>query len=90
MEVGAKRYGTGYLTMRWIAIIYLCERVRGDPQPDHRETGAAQNLAATCLEKLEEPIEPLSLWLMTRALRSEYTSISADLSSPFGPSPSFL
>lgn len=74
----------------WNAIIYLCSHVDGMPRPDLRETDAARFFTLRELQALQEPIEPLSAWLMERVLRDEHTVISRSDSNPFGPSASFL
>ena len=74
----------------WIALVFHCRYLGGDPQPDRRETDAARFLSLPDLESLRDPVEPWSLWLMRRVLRAQHVNISVDVSNPYGPSPGFL
>lgn len=70
----------------WIAIVYICRVLTGDPRPDGRETDAARLLTLTELDALNEPVERWSDWLMRRVLGGDYLSIGATSSNPFAPS----
>ena len=73
----------------WIAMIFQCRYVDGEPKPDARETDAARFLTLDELHGLAEPFEPWSLWLLDRALR-DGVAISRDTPNPYSPSPGFL
>lgn len=73
-----------------IGIIYLCRHSTGEPKPDNRETDAAGYFDRSAFEKLCEPIEPLSLWLVNRVFDDEYTLVKSHESNPFSPSAGFV
>ena len=74
----------------WHALIYLCSHVDGSPRPDMRETDAARYFSRNELMALDDPIEPLSAWLLDRVFRNEHTIIAHSDESPYNPSASFL
>ena len=74
----------------WIAILYLCSHVEGQPRPDSRETDAARFLSLEELDNLGEPIEPWSEWVMRRVLRDDYTLTDLGSENPFSPKAGFL
>jgi mutator protein MutT len=75
----------------WLALVYRCEHVSGEPRPDGRETDAARYFCANELAQLEEPIEPWSAWLVRRAFAGKIAPIArSETSNPFHPSPAFL
>ena len=74
----------------WLAVVYLCSHVRGEPKPDGLETDAARFLTLEQLDTLSEPIEPWSEWIMRRVLRDDYTLTPEGRMNPFSPSIGFL
>lgn len=73
-----------------VGILYLCRHLDGEPQPDERETDGAGYFSASAIEKLAEPIEPLSRWLCVRVLNGRYTLTRDDATNPFSPSVGYL
>jgi phosphatase NudJ len=66
----------------WIAIAYLCRHVSGDPAPLDAETDAARYYSVAALDRLSEPIEPWSDWLVRRVLAGRVTVIHPDRANP--------
>ena len=74
----------------WIALVYLCQHLRGDPVPDGRETDAAGYFLMQELEALGEPIEVWCDWLVRRVLSEEYHLTPPLLDNPYNPRMAFL
>ena len=75
----------------WLALVYQCEHIRGDPQADEKETDAAGYFSERELDALDQPIEPWSEWLVRRRFSGKLTLIrSCDPTNPFFPSIGFL
>ena len=74
----------------WIAIVYLCSHVEGAPEPDNRETDAAEFLTLEQLGAMEEPMEPWSEWLMRRVLNNCHSTINASEKNQFLPGVGFI
>lgn len=74
----------------WIALVFQCAYVGGEPRPDQRETDAAKFLSLNDLNTMRESVEPWSLWLMQRVLTQKQRAIAVHDSSPYRPSRSFL
>lgn len=74
----------------WNAIIFLCSHAGGSPKPDSRETDAARYFTLSEFRALDEPIEPLSAWLLDRVFSNRHTIIDRSDENPFSPSASFL
>lgn len=74
----------------WFALIYHYSHVEGKPQPDHRETDAADYFTIEQLDELDEPIEPWSKWLMRRVLNKEHSLAISSVDNPYNPKAGFL
>ena len=74
----------------WNALVYACDHVSGEPNPDNRETDASQYLSLDDLEHLSDSFETWSLWIMGRALRNSLTVIRQSAENPYMPSPGYL
>jgi ADP-ribose pyrophosphatase YjhB (NUDIX family) len=75
----------------WVALVYTCEHIRGEPQGDGNETDSAQYFSETELSSLQEPVEPWSAWLVRRVFSGEVTlTRGMDPTNPFYPSSGFL
>jgi len=74
----------------WVALVYLCHHLRGEPVPDGRETDAAGYFSLGELDELREPIEVWCEWLARRVLRGEYHLIPPVRDNPYYPLMAFL
>lgn len=66
----------------WIALVYLCRHVAGEPRSEDAETDAAAYVSRADLDALSEPLEPWSAWLVRRVFAGQFTVIRTDLSNP--------
>lgn len=86
--VAAIRGLIGIQHIKWqsgVGIIFLYDYQSGDPVPDGSETDAAQFFDLTELEKLSEPIEPWTEWIVRRVLTDQFTLIPIEENNPFSP-----
>jgi ADP-ribose pyrophosphatase YjhB (NUDIX family) len=75
----------------WLALVYQCQHVSGEPAPDGRETDAAMYFSEAEMNSLQEPIEPWSEWLVRRVFSGKVTlTRSGDTTNPFGAEAGFL
>jgi hypothetical protein len=75
----------------WIALLYDCEHLAGEPRPDGIETDAAGYFSAEEINLLREPIEPWTAWLLQRAFSVSLTRIERSAAdNPFHPATAFL
>lgn len=74
----------------WIALIYSCSHIDGQPTPDNRETDAASYLSRTDLDRLASAFEPWSLWLVHRAMSGDCRITSQHMKNPYKPSVGFI
>ena len=75
----------------WLALVFLCEHVDGEPQCDGgRETDDAAYLSQEEIESFEEPIEVWCRWLAKRVLAGEHFLIPPREENPYGPRVAFL
>jgi len=74
----------------WIALVYLCSHVDGEPEPRDRETDAARYYTLADLDALREPVEPWSSWLVRRVLAGRFTLTRVEAGNPLGGHGSFL
>lgn len=75
----------------WLALVYQCQHVGGEPAADGSETDAARYFSEGEMKSLQEPIEPWSEWLVKRVFAGKVTLVRAsDPSNPFVSSPGFL
>lgn len=66
----------------WIGIVYLCRHVGGTPAPSDAECDAAAYFSLDQLDRLDEPVEPLSDWLVRRVFAGRFTLTGCDTSNP--------
>ena len=74
----------------WIALVYLCRHLDGEPNADGHETDAAGYFSLVDLRSFDEPAERWSLWLAKRALAGGVTVTRSDQSNPYQPDEGFL
>lgn len=74
----------------WIGLIYLCKHISGAPEPQDPEMDAARYFTKTEIAMMNEPIEPLSAWLVDRFYKDELNVIPAHPLNPLKPTGSFL
>tara|TARA_R100001143_G_scaffold8100_1_gene10356 strand:- start:1902 stop:2363 length:462 start_codon:yes stop_codon:yes gene_type:complete len=74
----------------WLGLIYLCRHISGDPEPQDPEMDAARYFTKTNLAEIDEPIEPLSAWLVARFYNDDLKVIPANPSNPLQSRGSFL
>lgn len=75
----------------WLALVYQCRHVSGEPLPDGRETDAAKYISEHDLHSLGEPLEPWSEWLLRRVFSGKTTLVRfGDPTNPFGEDGGFL
>ena len=74
----------------WLALIYLCRHVSGEPEPQDPEMDAARYFTEADLATIGEPIEPLSAWLAARFYKGEVRSIPSNPLNPLQAKGSFL
>jgi len=73
-----------------VAVIFRCKHISGDPKPRDRETDAAEYFGPTELDLLEEPLEPLSNWLVRRAFARDLAEILSRSDNPLQTHGSFI
>lgn len=66
----------------WIGIVYLCRHVGGAPAPSDTECDAAAYFSLDMLDRLDEPVEPWSAWLVRRVFAGRFTLTGCDASNP--------
>ena len=70
----------------WVAIVFLCQHLRGDPKPDGGiETDKAAYFSTAEMENNNEPFEPWCEWLVRRILGGEYIIIPPEPMNPYQP-----
>jgi ADP-ribose pyrophosphatase YjhB (NUDIX family) len=75
----------------WIAVVFLCRHVGGEPRSDGGiETDAAGYFSLEEMEEFEEPFEPWCEWLVRRVLGGEYHLIPPELGNPYHPRLAFF
>lgn len=74
----------------WLAIVFLCRHVEGQPRPDGRETDAARYFGRDEIEQSAEPFEPWCQWLVSQVLSGRHQVIAERQGHPFFPSLGFL
>jgi ADP-ribose pyrophosphatase YjhB (NUDIX family) len=73
-----------------VAIVYLCEHVRGDLMPKDAETDAARYYDSRAFDSLREKKEPWSEWLARRIFAGEFTLTAGDSTKPLQTHGAFL
>jgi mutator protein MutT len=73
-----------------VALVYLCEHLRGDPVPKDTETDAARYYSSRALEALQETKEPWSDWLVRRIFAGDFTLTTCDSTNPLQTHGTFL
>jgi 8-oxo-dGTP diphosphatase len=66
----------------WIAVVYLCRHIAGEPHPEDPEIDAAAYVSLTELNALAEPIEPWTDWLIRRVFAGQFTLTRTDATNP--------
>jgi 8-oxo-dGTP diphosphatase len=74
----------------WIALVYLCRHVSGTPAPQDVETDAAAYYSLAGLDRLREPMEPWSDWLVRRVFAGRFTLTVCDASNPLHGGDTYL
>jgi ADP-ribose pyrophosphatase YjhB (NUDIX family) len=75
----------------WVAIIFLCQHIRGTPRSDGGvETDAAAYFSLEEMDAFDEPFEPWCEWLVRRVLGGEYHIIPPELGNPYYPQLAFF
>lgn len=75
----------------WIALIYLCQHVGGEPVSDGGdETDGAAYFSLQEMDEFDEPFEPWCEWLVRRVLRGEYHLIPMEPDNPYQPRTAFF
>jgi len=67
----------------WIALVFLCHHLSGNPKPDGIETDNVAYLSLEEIERFNEPIEPWCKWLTKKVLKGSYTIIFPELDNPY-------
>jgi len=68
----------------WIALVYLCHHVSGEPAADGVETDAARYFSRTEFDGLDEPVEIWTRWLVQRLFDGKTTILRGHSDNPFG------
>lgn len=74
----------------WIAIIFICHPIAGEPTPDGVETDRAAYFSLEEILSFPEPFEPWSKWLALRVLTEKYLIIPEEPGTPYNPHKAFL
>lgn len=75
----------------WLAVVYQCAHISGEPAPDEEETDAALYFSQDEMNSLRAPIEPWSEWLVRRVFAEKVTLIrGGDPANPFSATSGFL
>lgn len=74
----------------WIALVYACRHVEGEPRPDHRETDRAGFFTLADLDALREPVEEWCAWLVRRDLLGSTTILPGEATNPYNPCDGFI
>ena len=75
----------------WIALLFLCQHVHGEPKSDGGfETDAAAYFSMEEMERFKEPFDPWCEWLVRRVLNGEYHLIPMQLDNPYHPHLAFF
>ncbi|MBN1246177.1 MAG: NUDIX domain-containing protein [Anaerolineae bacterium] len=77
-------------TPGWLAVIFLCHHVEGEPAADGVETDRAAYLSLEDLDALADPVEVWCEWLVRRVLAGEHTIVPCEPASPYHPRLAFL
>jgi ADP-ribose pyrophosphatase YjhB (NUDIX family) len=75
----------------WIALVFLCCHVGGEPRSDGGiETDAAGYFSLEDMEEFGEPFEPWCEWIVRRVLGGECHVIPPVSANPYHPRLAFL
>lgn len=74
----------------WIALVYLCRHVAGTPLPRDAECDAAAYFSLDELNRMDEPMEPWSDWLVRRVFANRFTLVTSEPSNPLRAADSHL
>ena len=96
-EAGVKASMEGLIGLQnlrqegWIALVFLCHHISGDPEPDGGiETDAAAYFSLDEIVSSDEPIEPWCEWLLRRVLTGDYHFVPSERNNPYTPRLSFF
>ena len=73
-----------------MALVFLCEHVSGEPEPDGRETDAAGYFTEDQVEELGDAVEVWCKWITLRVLRGDHSVITEASGHPYEPMKGFL
>jgi 8-oxo-dGTP diphosphatase len=71
-------------------LLYLCDHVSGEPEPDHYETDRAAYFSLDDIESLGEPIDAFCRWMACRVLKNEHHLTPPTSVNPYQPHLAFL
>ena len=74
----------------WIALVFLCRHLHGEPRPDGTETDAARYLEESELIALGSQVEPWCRWLALRQLGGACRTIPEAADGPYLPRRGYL
>lgn len=74
----------------WMAVIFLCQHLAGEPTPDGVETDRARYLSVEAIAAFEQPIAPWCAWIARRVLAQVHTCIPLETAHPLQPKTAFL
>jgi ADP-ribose pyrophosphatase YjhB (NUDIX family) len=75
----------------WIALVYLCQHVSGEPQHDGGvETDGAAYFSLEEMDAFDEPFESWCEWVVRRVLREEHKVIPPEPLNPYKPRMAFM
>jgi ADP-ribose pyrophosphatase YjhB (NUDIX family) len=75
----------------WIALVFLCRHVSGEPRSDGGvEMDGAAYFSREDMEEFEEPFEPWCEWLVRRVLAGAYRIMPPELGNPYYPHLAFF
>jgi ADP-ribose pyrophosphatase YjhB (NUDIX family) len=75
---------------RWVALLFLCRHVEGEPVPDGFETDSAAYFSLAQMDAFEEPFEQWCEWLVRRVLSGQYHLVPVVADNPYHPRLAFL
>jgi ADP-ribose pyrophosphatase YjhB (NUDIX family) len=74
----------------WVALLFLCCHVEGEPVPDGFETDSAAYFSLEEMDAFDEPFEPWCEWLVRRVLSGQHHVVPVVVGNPYRPRLAFL